>query len=187
MVVAGWSCPGFSLDCAMETVNMHGVKRILIAVWTAGMMSATPGPVAAREEPVQPCPVLKVVITEFPINEKLMMHPAPESHFDSMGGAVYVFDPSKLRGIRVAVMWANRTGEPLRDVTLRLEYQQMKTHAIRTAERRFADVPVKGQWTIFDLSGGEYEDTVHVAAWRVSVFSGERVLGSKHSAMWSVQ
>jgi hypothetical protein len=92
---------------------------------------------------------------------------------------------SRNRGIRIAVLWENRTGEPLRDVTLRLEYQQAKTQAVRTAEQQFHDVPLKGHWINFDLSGGEYRDTVHVSAWRVTVLSGDRVLGSKQSVMWS--
>jgi len=166
---------------------MHSVKRILIAVWTVDMMLAMAGPVAAREEPVQPCPILKVVVTEFPTNDKLMMHPSPEAHFNVFGGASSMFDPAKRRGIRVAVLWENRTGQPLRDVTLRLEYQQAKNRAIRTADQQFPDLPAKGRWTNFDLSGGEYEDTVHIAAWRISVLSGSRVLGSKHSVMWSIK
>jgi hypothetical protein len=96
-------------------------------------------------------------------------------------------DRSKRLGIRVAVLWENRTGQPLRDVVVRLEYQQAKTGAFRTAEQRFAEVPAKGRWTNFDLSGAEFEDTVHVAAWRATVTSGGRVLGSRHSAMWSVK
>ena len=178
---------GFGLDCARETVNMHGVKRILIAVWMAGMMWAMAGPVAAVEEPVQPCPILKVVITEFPTHRKLMMHPSPESNYTVSGSADSLFDPAKRRSIRVAVMWENRTGEPLRDVTLRLEYQQAKTRALRMTDLQFPEVPVKGRWTNFELKGGEYEDTVHVVAWRVSVLSGGRLLGSKHSAMWSIR
>lgn len=166
---------------------MHHVKRILIAVYAAGVMLAMAGPIAAREEPLQPCPVLKVVITEFPTNEKLMMHPSPETHFSVLASAPYAIDPAKRRGIRIAVLWGNLADQPLRDVTLRLEYQQAKTRVIRTADQQFPKVPAKGQWTNFDLNGGEYEDTVHVAAWRVSVLSGSRVLGSKHSAMWSVR
>jgi hypothetical protein len=115
------------------------------------------------------------------------LHPSPEGHYAAFGGAGYMFDPVKRRGIRVAVMWENRTGQPLRDVTLRLEYQQAKTGAMRTVDLQFPEVPPKGRWTNFELKGGEYEDTVHVAAWRVAVLSGGRELGSKQSAMWSVR
>jgi len=166
---------------------MHGVKRILIAVGLASLMWAASGSIAAREEPVQPCPVLKVSVTEFPTNERLMMHPAPETNLSVPGSHPYSIDQKKRRGIRVAVLWENRTGEPLRNVTLRLEYQQAKTGVIRTAEQQFPEVPVKGRWTHFDLSGAEFEDTVHVAAWRVTVNSSGRVLGSRYSAMWSVR
>lgn len=166
---------------------MHGVKRILIAIGLASLMWAAAASVVAREEPVQPCPVLKVSVTEFPTNERLLMHPAPESGYSVPGSLPYAVDRTKRQGIRVAVLWENRTGETLRNVTLRLEYQQAKTGVIRTAEQQFPEVPIKGRWTHFDLSGAEFEDTVHVAAWRVTVNSSGRVLGSRHSAMWSAR
>jgi hypothetical protein len=166
---------------------MDGVRRILIGIWLVGVLWAATGPVPAREEPVQPCPVLKVIVTEFPTHRKLLMHPAPEEHHTVFGGAASMFDPAKRRGIRVAVLWDNRTGQTLRDITLRLEYQQAKTRDMRTVDLPFPEVPGKSRWTNFELKSGEYEDTVHIAAWCVSVRSGNRVLGSKHSAMWSIQ
>lgn len=179
---------GFGLDCAKETVNMNGVKRILMVVLAVGMAWLSAGAVAALEEPAQACPVRKVVVTEFPTHNKLMMHPSPESHYTVFGSATAMFDPAKRRGIRVAVMWENCMGGLLRDVTLRLEYQQAKTRAFRTVDVQFPEVPAKkGRWTNFDLSGGEYEDTVHVAAWRVTVLGGGRVLGSKQASMWSTR
>jgi len=159
------------------------VKRILVAFGLA-VVIGTSGSLAAREEPAQPCPILKVIITEFPANEKLMLHPTPESHRSVFAGSDSIGTLSRNRGIRIAVLWENRTGEPLHDVTLRLEYQQAKTQAVRTTEQQFHDLPIKGHWTNFDLNGGEYRDTVHVAAWRVSVFSGDRMLGTKQSVMW---
>ncbi|MBI5686455.1 MAG: hypothetical protein HZC54_15390 [Verrucomicrobia bacterium] len=163
------------------------MKRILIAMWMAGVLWAMAGPAAAAGETVQPCPILKVVITEFPAHRKLLMHPSPEVNYTMAGSADALFDPAKRKGIRVAVMWENRTGETLRDVTLRLEYQQAKTRALRTTELQLPEVSAEGRWTHFELRGGEYEDTVHIAAWRVSVLSGSRVLGSKHSVMWSTR
>jgi hypothetical protein len=160
------------------------VKRILAVFGLAGVMSATGG-IAATGEPAQPCPVLKVSISEFPHSERLQLHPSPESHRTVFSGSDMIGNISRLRGIRIAVLWENRTGEPLRDVTVRLEYQQAKMQAVRTAEQQLHDVPIKGRWTNFDLNGGEYRDTEHVAAWRVSVLSGDRILGSKQSVMWS--
>jgi hypothetical protein len=166
---------------------MSGVKRILMVVGTAGVLWTLAGPVAAVEGLGQPCPILKVVVTEFPTHRKLMMHPSPESNYTVAGSADALFDPKKRRGIRVAVMWENRTGDTLRDVTMRLEYQQAKTGAIRTMEQQFPQVSTEGRWTHFELRGGEYEDTVHVAAWRITVLSGARVLGSKYSVMWAAK
>lgn len=147
-------------------------------LWAAGSL-------AASEEVALPCPILKVSISEFPHNEKLQLHPSPESHRSVYSGSDLIGSFSRLHGIRIAVLWENRTGQPLHDVTVRLEYQQAKTQAFRTAEMQFHDVPIKGHWTNFDLSGGEYRDTEHVAAWRVSVLSGDHVLGTKQSVMWS--
>lgn len=156
-------------------------------VWTAGVLWALAGTVATAEEEAHPCPILKVVITEFPTPNKLMMHPAPEEHYTMAGSSAPLFALAKRQGIRVAVLWENRTGQELKDLTLRLEYQQAKGRAFRTMEQRFPTVPPKGQWTHFELKGGEYEDTAHVAAWRVTALGGGHVLGAKHSVMWSLR
>ncbi len=143
------------------------------------------GSLTASEETPQPCPVLKLSISEFPHSEKLQLHPSPESHRSVYSGSDFIGSANKIHGIRIAVLWENRTGQPLPDVTVRVEYQQAKTQAIRTAEQQLHDIPIKGHWTHFDISGGEYRDTEHVAAWRVSVLNGDRILGSKQSVMWS--
>lgn len=163
---------------------MEDVKRIWVSYGLAAVLVAA-GFLTASEVTSQPCPVLKVSISEFPHSEKLQLHPSPESHRTVYSGSDFIGSNSRLRGLRVAVLWENRTGEPLREVTVRVEYQQAKTQAIRTAELQLHDVPIKGHWTNFDISGGEYRDTEHIAAWRVTVLSGDRIVGSKQSVMWS--
>ncbi|MCX7825198.1 MAG: hypothetical protein N2689_06530 [Verrucomicrobiae bacterium] len=162
------------------------MKRAWMVLSLAGLTALLAGEASGRDEAAQLCPVAKVNISYLPRSEKLLLHPPTYGGQIYLGGR-YVGEEVVTQGIEVAVLWANRGELPLRDVILRLEYQQATTGAIRTMEQQLSDVKPGGRWTIFRIRGGEYADTRHIAAWRVSVLSGNQVLGRKQSVMWATR
>lgn len=141
---------------------------------------------AAPRQPqaVEACPVLKVSVAELPASHKLRMHPSMISAGHAFTSADFIGQALPEKGINVAVLWQNKTSQPLRDLVVRLEYQQAKTSNFATIERSVREAKPGGQWTEFKLRGGEFEDTQHIAAWRVTVISAGQVLGQKKSVMW---
>ena len=145
------------------------------------------GDVSGRDDTGQACPVLKVNVSYLPRSDKLILHPPSYGTAQMYVGGRYIGDETIVQGIEVAVLWQNRGSQPLRDATLRLEYQQSATGAIRTMEQHLPEVKPGGQWSIFRIRGGEYADTVHIASWRISVLSGNQVFGRKQSVTWAVR
>jgi len=164
---------------------MPGVKQVRIMLSLASLMTLLVGEAPGREEAGQLCPVAKVNVSYLPRSEKLILHPPAYGNAQMYIGGRYIGEEAVTQGIEVAVLWRNSGDLPLQNVTLRLEYQQSTTGAIRTMEQRLSDVKPGGRWTIFRIRGGEYADTVHIAAWRISVLSGNQVLGRKQSVMWA--
>ena len=165
---------------------MRDVKQVRMILSLASLTALLVGEASGRDEAGQLCPVAKVNVSYLPRNEKLLLHPPPYGGQMYMGGR-YIGEEAVTQGIEVAVLWQNRGDLPLQEVTLRLEYQQSTTGAIRTMEQRLSDVKPGGRWSIFRIRGGEYADTVHIAAWRISVLSGNQVLGRKQSATWAAR
>jgi hypothetical protein len=138
----------------------------------------------SHAEAIEACPVLKVKIGEIPAAFKLRLRPSLGSDSHMPMKTDYT-NPIKLeQGINIDVLWQNKTSQPLRGLVLRLEYQQAKTSAFRVIEQHIREAAPGGHWTEFQLRGGEFEDTQHIAAWRVTVVSAGQVLGDKRSAMW---
>jgi len=153
------------------------VAATLVAAGAAG--AGAPPPQA-----VEACPVLKVNIAELPASHKLRMYPSMISAGHAFTSADFIGQARPEKGINIAVLWQNKTSQPLRDLVVRLEYQQAKTGAFATLEQQVREARPGGQSTEFRLRGGEFEDTEHIAAWRVTVISAGQVLGQKKSVMW---
>ncbi len=141
-------------------------------------------PAPGHGQSVEACPILKVNIAELPESYKLRMRPSVAASSHALTSADYMGETRPQVGINVAVLWENKTSQPLRDLVVRLEYQQAKTSAFRTIEQQVREAKPGGHWTQLLLRGGEYEDTQHIAAWRVTVVSAGQVLGQKQSVMW---
>ena len=164
---------------------MRRVKRLMLCVWLVAATTWAADKPASRARAGDPCPVLKVNITELPASHNLLLHPG-----DPKKRRIYTSDQSLQAasvetGIDVAVLWQNRTGQRLQDVTLRFEYQQARAGSFRTLEQAYRDLPAGGRWTEFFLRGPEFEDTLHIAAWRVTILSAGQILGQKQSAIWT--
>ena len=132
--------------CAVVKSLLLGGFLMLGVVWAAEPNKASPA---------EGAPVLKVNVTELPQSRKLILHPEV-----SAGRRVY--DPNEFAmnrsvdvGVNVDVLWANRSSQPLRDITVRLDYVGSKNFTPRSMEQTVASVPVGGQWTQFKLRGGE--------------------------------
>ncbi len=145
--------------------------------------AAKPSKDAAR--PVEACPVLKVNISMLPTSDRLMLHPTLENRSRGTTASEALGEQVAEEGINIAVLWQNATGNALRGVTVRLEYQQAKTSAFKVMDRQFPEVRPGGKWVTFKLRGGEYQDTGHIAAWRISVLCAGQVLGRKQSVLWT--
>lgn len=151
-----------------------------VAVLGAGVALSAPG----QSQAIEACPVLKVNITELPASHKLNMRPTSLRTNRALTSADCLGQAMPERSICVAVLWQNKTSQPLRDLLVRFEYQQAKTSNFATVEQQVREARPGGQWTEFQLRGGEFEDAQHIAAWRVSVISAGQVLGQKKSVMW---
>ena len=166
---------------------MRDVKALWMVLNVVSLAFLLVGEAAGRDETGQPCPVLKVNLSYLPRNRELMLHPPTYGSSQIYVGGQYIGEETILKGIEIAVLWQNRSDQALRDITLRLEYQQSGTGAFRTMEQQLPDLKPGGRWSIFRIAGGEYEDTKRIVAWRVSVLSGGQVLGRKQSAMWAAR
>lgn len=150
----------------------------------AGVAACLAAPARGGGQVVEACPILKVNIAELPASYKLKLHPTLFGDSTAMTAADYAGLARPDQGINIAVLWQNKTSHPLRDLVVRLEYQQAKTSAFRSIEQRIPEAKPGGQWTQFWLRGGEFEDTLHIAAWRLTVVSAGQVLGEKKSVLW---
>ena len=135
-------------------------------------------------EAIEACPILKVSISEFPASYKMKLRPSLFSSSRMYMKADYVNPIKAEEGINIAVLWQNKTSQPLRDLVVRLEYQQAKTSAFHVIEQPVREAAPGGHWVEFRLHGGEFEDTQQIAAWRATVVSAGQVLGEKKSGMW---
>lgn len=142
------------------------------------------GSLESRGEAVEACPVLKVSISEIPASYRLRFRP---SVFSSSRRQMKADDVNPIKpeeGIDIAVLWQNKTSQPLRDLVVRFEYQQAKTSAFSAIEQAVREAAPGEHWAKFRLRGGEFEDTLHIVAWRVTIVSAGQMLGEKKSSMW---
>jgi hypothetical protein len=135
-------------------------------------------------EAIEACPVLKVNISEIPASYQMRLRPSVFSDSRMSMKADDVNPIKAEEGINIAILWQNKTSQPLRDVVMRFEYQQAKTSAVRVVEQPVREAAPGGHWAEFRLRGGEFEDTLHITAWRATVVSAGQVLGEKKSGMW---
>lgn len=160
------------------------MKPFLTIAAAIALVASTAWAAPRQPQAVEACPVLKVSIAELPASHKLRMHPSMISAGHAFTSADFIGQAAPDKGINIAVLWQNKTSQPLRDLVVRLEYQQAKTSEFAAIEQQVREARPGGQWTEFKLRGGEFEDTQHIAAWRVTVVSAGQVLGQKKSVMW---
>ena len=160
------------------------MRQLQSIAWIAALAACAAVPAPGQGQAVEACPILKVSIAELPESYKLQMHPSVASSSHTLTSADYMGESRAQSGINVVVLWQNKTSQPLRDLAVRLEYQQSKTSAFRLIEQQVREAKPGSQWTQFLLRGGEFEDTLHIAAWHVTVVSAGQMLGEKKSVMW---
>lgn len=93
-------------------------------------------------------------------------------------------NPNERDGLRFVVQWrGSSTGRQLR---LRVEMRGVFEDAIQT---KMLEIPVKktswfSTWTTLSLSGEEYRQFGELAAWRVTLWDGERQISEQKSFLW---
>ncbi len=94
--------------------------------------------------------------------------------------------PGERTALRLAVQW-KAGGVDWGRVKLRAELRGVLGNALHTTT---LETPVKknghfSQWTDFTIAGDDFKKFGQLAAWRVTLWEGEKQLGSQQSFLWS--
>jgi hypothetical protein len=94
--------------------------------------------------------------------------------------------PAERKGLRLAVQWKAR-GVDWSRVTLRAELRGVLGNSLTNIT---LETPVKknglfSNWTNFKIEGEDFQQFGELAAWRVTLWDGEKQLASQRSFLWS--
>ena len=94
--------------------------------------------------------------------------------------------PQFCTGLRVMAQW-KASGVDWQKLKLRAELRGLLTNSIQTIT---LEQPVKkgglaGNWAEFNITGDQYKNFGELVAWRVTLFEGDKSLGTLESFLWS--
>jgi hypothetical protein len=94
-------------------------------------------------------------------------------------------DPAKRSGIRFDILWRGRSATR-ETATLRLELRGTAKGDLPSQVTLEAPVQITGisRWAALKLDGDAYRKFGEVTAWRVTLWSGEELLGEQKSFLW---
>jgi hypothetical protein len=94
-------------------------------------------------------------------------------------------DPAKRSGIRFDILWRGRSATP-GSATLRLELRGTAKGDLPSQVTLETPVQITGisRWAALKLEGDAYRKFGEVTAWRVTLWSGEELLGEQKSFLW---
>ena len=93
--------------------------------------------------------------------------------------------PEKRSGIRFDILWRGR-GQPKEKAKLRVEMRGTAKGNLPSEKTVETEVTLTGtsHWAAVKLDGEEYKKFGEVTAWRVTLWSGDLLLGEQKSFLW---
>lgn len=96
--------------------------------------------------------------------------------------------PKKLypenRGEEFIVMWRYSGSGKKLDATVKVEYVTGRKTKVNVYEKAYRDIGRSGHTIVLRNVGKNFEKNGEIAHWRVSIYTGDKVVASKQSAMW---
>jgi hypothetical protein len=93
--------------------------------------------------------------------------------------------PDKRSGIRFDILWRGR-GEPKEKAVLRVELRGSAKGNLpsETVIEREVKITGTSHWAAVKLTGEDYKKFGEITAWRVTLWSGDQLLGEQKSFLW---
>jgi hypothetical protein len=92
-------------------------------------------------------------------------------------------NPGQVSALRFDVRWKVRRGEAV-DLRLRVEVRGSKEPSVYTIEEGVERRPWYDRWSSVTLDGETLGEVGEVVAWRVTLWSGTRLLAEERSFLW---